>query len=111
MSCSLQLFPDVVPRTFPLPPAGRLLPADCGRLGAAGPDGLQGDCGGQPAAVHWRVRGGGPGQPAVPARLPGLLRSHQGEQVSAAARESERYHCCIKLPGSAPQRPAHNNSR
>lgn len=69
-------------------PARRLLPAGRRRLGAVGPDGLQGDRGGQPSSVHGGVRDPGHGRHAVPARLPGLLRSHQGEQMSAALCES-----------------------
>lgn len=69
-------------------PAGRLLPAGCRHLGAAGPDGLQGDRGCQPPPVHWGLRHPGHGRHAVPAGLPGLLRSHQGEQMSAALCES-----------------------
>lgn len=57
-------------------------------MGAVGPDGLQGDCGGQPASVHWGVRYPGHGQYAVPAGFPRLLWSHQGEQMFAAVCES-----------------------
>lgn len=56
--------------------ARRLLPAGRRHLGVGGPDGLPGAGGGQPAAVHRRLRGPGPGRHAVPAGLPGLLRRH-----------------------------------
>lgn len=69
-------------------PAGRLLPAGRGRLGAAGPDGFQGDRGSQPTPLHGCLRHPGHGLHALPAGLPGLLWCHQGEQVSAALCES-----------------------
>ena len=67
--------------------AGWLLPAGSGSVGAAGPHGLQGDCGSQPPAVHRGLHHPGPGGPALPARLPGLLRGHPGEQMPAALCE------------------------
>ena len=84
-------YPPIPPSPLS-PPAGRLLPAGRGRLGAGGPDGLQGDRGSQPAAVHGRLRHPGFGRHAVPAGLPGLLWGHQGEQVSPALCESNMFY-------------------
>lgn len=81
--CSPVMMTTAVCSTLSLP-AGGLLPAGCGCLGAGGPDGLQGDRGGQPSAVHRGLRHPGHGKHAVPAGLPGLLRRDPREQMSAA---------------------------
>lgn len=74
---------------FLLPPlAWGLFPPRSGSMGAGGPHRVQGNCSGQPMAIHWCLHHPGHGRHALPSGLLGLLWSHPWKQVSAPLCES-----------------------